>query len=159
MNQISSSEELLARVSALPDSEKDWLILVATSCSPISLLQIDTGLNGLSGKTSPVYCQADQEGILVPSSGRWGKSGMGGPIESWTHNSLEFPSDAAVYSLSDILETGTVPRRFFLSATACKGILRRAEKRGKALPIQLRLALEQVAGDSSGPEIPEETMP
>jgi DNA (cytosine-5)-methyltransferase 1 len=51
-----------------------------------------------------------------------------------------------VCSLSDILETGDVPRRFFLSARACRGILRRAEKRGKELPIQLRRALEMVAG-------------
>ena len=139
-----SLEERHVNPSQSQDSEKDWLILVATSCSPTSLLQTDTSLNGLSGKTSPASCPADQEGILVPSSGRWGKSGMGGPTESWTHSSLEFHSDAAVCSLSDILETGAVPPRFFLSATACKGILRRAEKRGKALPEALRQALEAV---------------
>jgi hypothetical protein len=43
--------------------------------------------------------------------------------------------------LSDILETGDVPQRFFLSATACRGILRRAEKRGKTLPAALATAL------------------
>jgi hypothetical protein len=43
--------------------------------------------------------------------------------------------------LSDILETGDVPQRYFLSAKACAGILRRAEKRGKLLPEQLRNAL------------------
>jgi hypothetical protein len=43
--------------------------------------------------------------------------------------------------LSDTLETGDVPQRFFLSAKACQGILRRAEKRGKALPDGLRNAL------------------
>jgi hypothetical protein len=42
------------------------------------------------------------------------------------------------------LETGDVPRRFYLSATACRGILRRAEKRGKQLPISLQTALESV---------------
>jgi hypothetical protein len=46
--------------------------------------------------------------------------------------------------LSDTLETGELPQRYFLSATACKGILRRAEKRGKQLPEQLKQALEQV---------------
>jgi hypothetical protein len=59
---------------------------------------------------------------------------------------LEFPKDAAVCSLSDVLETGAVPQRYFLSATACKGILRRAEKRGKALPPSLAAAL--LAADS-----------
>jgi DNA (cytosine-5)-methyltransferase 1 len=40
-----------------------------------------------------------------------------------------------------------------LSAKACAGILRRAEKRGKALPELLRLALESVSGggNTSGP--------
>jgi hypothetical protein len=38
-----------------------------------------------------------------------------------------------------------VPQRFFLSATACKGILRRAERRGKKLPELLKAALLAVA--------------
>lgn len=40
------------------------------------------------------------------------------------------------------LETGGVPRRYFLSARACAGIIRRVERRGKALPRELREALE-----------------
>jgi hypothetical protein len=54
-------------------------------------------------------------------------------------------NDAAVCSLSDILETGGVPQRFSLTAKACAGILRRAEKRGKSLPPQLAHALQAVA--------------
>jgi hypothetical protein len=57
----------------------------------------------------------------------------------------EWPSAAAVCSLSDILENGDVPPRYFLSAKACAGILRRAEKRGKQLPQQLGRALQTVA--------------
>jgi hypothetical protein len=49
--------------------------------------------------------------------------------------------------LSDTLETGDVPQRFYLSAKACQGILRRAEKRNKTLPEQLQRALEAVAAD------------
>ena len=49
-------------------------------------------------------------------------------------------------SLSDILETGEIPKRYFLSKTACAGILRRAKRRGKELPDALRAALESVAG-------------
>jgi hypothetical protein len=63
----------------------------------------------------------------------------------WTALPEQFPSDDGVCSLSDILETGDVPQRYYLSARACSGILRRAGKRGKELPSQLRLALEQVA--------------
>jgi hypothetical protein len=61
-----------------------------------------------------------------------------------TLSSSEFHSVAAACSLSDILETGDVPQRFYLSATACRGILRRAEKRGKELPDALRAALQSV---------------
>jgi hypothetical protein len=70
---------------------------------------------------------------------------MGSPTEFLTLNTLEYPKDGVGSSLSDILETGDVPRRYFLSATACLGILRRAEKRGKSLPLFLRAALEAVA--------------
>jgi hypothetical protein len=57
---------------------------------------------------------------------------------------LEWPSAAAVCSLSDTLETADVPQRFFLSATACQGILRRADKRGKVLPEALERSLKAV---------------
>lgn len=60
-------------------------------------------------------------------------------------NSSEWPNDAAVCSLSDVLETGPIPEKYFLSARACSGILRRAAKRGKELPPQLRAALESVS--------------
>jgi hypothetical protein len=70
---------------------------------------------------------------------------MGSPTECLTLSSSEWPNDAAVCSLSDILETGDVPLRFFLSATACRGILRRAEKRGKELPSALACALKETA--------------
>ena len=65
--------------------------------------------------------------------------------EFLTLNTSDWPNDANVWSLSDILETGNLPPRFYLSATACKGILRRAEKRGKTLPPALQEALVAVA--------------
>jgi hypothetical protein len=47
--------------------------------------------------------------------------------------------------LSDVLEeTSRVPQRFFLSQKACAGILRRAERRGKALPPMLLAALRSL---------------
>jgi hypothetical protein len=77
----------------------------------------------------------------------------------WTRNSCEWNpvlapclKDEGVSSLSEILETGEIDRRYFLTAKACKGILRRAEKRGKDLPTALRRALEQVAEDLKGLE-------
>lgn len=48
-------------------------------------------------------------------------------------------------ALSDILETSP-QRKYYLSRTACMGILRRAEERGKELPPQLKEALITQAG-------------
>ena len=66
------------------------------------------------------------------------------PGESWTLNTGESPKDAVESSLSQILEDNPHPK-YFLSAKACQGILRRAEKRGKELPPMLKEALEKQA--------------
>jgi hypothetical protein len=55
-------------------------------------------------------------------------------------------------TLSEILEKGSIPERYYLSPKACAGILRRAEKRGKALPELLRAALESVATQTQATE-------
>lgn len=47
--------------------------------------------------------------------------------------------------LSETLETGPIPSKYYLSPKACAGILRRAEKRGKTLPLQLAHALKAAA--------------
>lgn len=67
-------------------------------------------------------------------------------------NISEWPNDAAVCSLSQVLEQGSIPSRFFLSSTACAGILRRAEKRGKDLPAALHSALRCVAEKVEPPQ-------
>jgi hypothetical protein len=64
---------------------------------------------------------------------------------SWTPNISAWPNDGAVCSLSQVLEEGSIPLRYFLSAKACAGILRRAEARGKTLPEQLLSALRSSA--------------
>ena len=68
---------------------------------------------------------------------------------SSTPNTSEWPNDADVCSLSQVLETTLIPQRFFLSPRACAGILRRAEKRGKELPPALQTALLSVAQEMS----------
>ena len=142
-----------ANPSALQDSAKDCTTPAEDSCSPTLRSLGVYGLDGLCGKTSPVSCHPTEDGILVPSSGRWASWGMGSPTGFWTlngaeHTGIPAPSRSAgdVSSLSDVLETGSVPPRFSLSAKACSGILRRAERRGKALPAMLKTALETVAG-------------
>ena len=140
-----SLEELPVSPSQSQDSERDWLTRVATSCLPTLRLLQDIGPSGWFGRTSPASYPVQEETILPPSFEGWQNSGMGSPTEFLTLSTSEWPSAAAVCSLSDILETGNVPQRFFLSATACRGILRRAEKRGKELPQALSLALKTAA--------------
>jgi hypothetical protein len=55
--------------------------------------------------------------------------------------------DVCLSSLSEVLETGVVPRRYFLSRKACEGILRRAERQGKTLPPYLAEALRAVGSE------------
>ena len=146
MNQSTFwSEEHLANHFPLPDLEKVWQTLVATSCLPILGLLNTLLPSGWFGKTSPASFPLTEDETLPASFEGWQNSGMGSPTGFLTLSTSEFPRDAAACSLSDVLEVGNVPQRFFLSATASAGILRRAEKRGKTLPEQLRRALESVA--------------
>ena len=145
-----SLEEHPASRSASQDSGKEWPIPVETWPSRILQSLIAIGPPGWSGRTSPASCRQMEDGTLVPSAGAWGHSRMGSPTECLTLSSSDWPSAAAVCSLSAILETGDVPQRYFLSPKACAGILRRAEKRGKDLPPALLQALRQVAAGESG---------
>jgi hypothetical protein len=58
-----------------------------------------------------------------------------------THSFGESPRVVVESHLSQILEENPLPR-YFLSAKACQGILKRAERNKKELPEYLRLALE-----------------
>ncbi len=153
-----SAEEHPANPSATPDSAKDWMTRVVNSCSPFVPLLHGIGPASCFGRTSPAYCHQTEDGTLVPSSGSWASSGMGSPTEfltlslcEWTATGVPSHSDGSVCSLSDVLETGEVPQRYFLSAKACAVILRRAELRGRALPEALRLALTQAATTGKTP--------
>ena len=61
-------------------------------------------------------------------------------------NITESPSDARESTLSQILDLNA-PEKYNLSEKACRGILRRAEQRGKELPSMLRDALNEVVGN------------
>ena len=139
-----SSEELPANHSVSPDSEKDWMTHVATSCLPILPLLQSLGPNGWFGRTSPACYPVTEDSTLPHYFEGWANAGMGSHTEFLTLSISEWPNDADVCLLSDVLETGELPQRFFLSATACAGILRRAEKRGKVLPQALEMALNSV---------------
>ena len=89
-----------------------------------------------------------------PSWPKWGSVGITEHGECWTRNGSEWPSAAegsSACSLASILEP-SVASKYFLSAKACAGILRRAEKRGKELPEALRAALMAVAATERNQE-------
>ena len=134
----------------------------------VSLFDRDTDAGRMCSAPFPVH----QEGISKRSSKRLsgsrnhrlilldlrpGAGNLLGPYWEYdppwlgppgTLNTSESPKGGAGSSLSQILQD-TVPSKYYLSKAACLGILRRAEKRGKELPTQLREALELQAGVSS----------
>ena len=117
------------------------------------------------GKTSPAYCPTEamrSAASWADLSAQWmpyhHQQTEAGPVKVWcrgqghglrgpflTPNGSEWRSGAVACSLSSILETASIPQRYYLSPTACAGVLRRAEKRGKDLPPQLQEALVAVA--------------
>lgn len=152
----SSLEEHHANRSVSLEKEKD-LTEPADLQEPLSNYLKVCSPGGLSGKMS--------RGVYPPGISRpeymtstfflqpLQKSGILAGVEfltlntcEWTDTLVPFLSVDGVCSLSDILEpSGNIPQKYYLSPTACLGILRRAESRGKALPPMLKDALERQA--------------
>lgn len=70
---------------------------------------------------------------------------------SLTLNCGEKPRTPIPSKLSEIL-VEDADEKYRLSSTACRGILNRAERRGKDLPPELKAALERQARDIGSPE-------
>src|SRR6516162_507633 len=145
----SCTEDFHARTSAWPASGP-----VLPADAAVSGLNSDgscpsCGHAGWSLKMFPDCFPADprQAPTSVSYCGGWSTSGMAWPGGFWTRVTSEPPSGAVASSLSAVLETRRVPRRYWLSARAAAGILRRAEKRGKTLPARLMTALEGLASN------------
>lgn len=139
------SGELPVNHSPLLDLGKDLQTQEETWHLPMLEFLTTLDPSGSFGKMCQVSLVAGGGETLAASSVRWAKSGMGGPTGCLMLNTLESPKDADECLLSDILETGNLPQKYYLSPTACEGILRRAKKRGKELPILLQTALEHCA--------------
>jgi len=133
-----------AKTSAWLENVQDWTENDPDSGTNSNVLLVTSLPHGFSWRTSLDFCLRTPDGILAPLSGRWANSGIGGPSGSLTLNTSEWPNDAAVCSLSDVVER-VAPARFSLSRKACQGILRRAEKKGKQIPSPLLSALLTVA--------------
>ena len=100
---------------------------------------------GSSGKTCPEPFQLREEETTGRSSPRLMSSGTVWHGRCLMLNGSEFRSEGSACFLSDVLEIGEVPAKYFLSPTACAGILRRAEARGKEMHPALKAALERGA--------------
>ena len=135
-----------AKTYQWPAAARVWLESAADfGTSTIAFLQ-SLGRAGLLSRMSPACYPATADGTLPPSFAGWSNAGMASPTGFLTHSISEWPSDAAVCSLSAVLETETdVAPKYFLSQRAAAGILRRAEKRGKNLPPRLQEALQALA--------------
>lgn len=115
----------------------------------------------LFGRTYPELFQVTAERILEPCLKKsqtpifqclqvvngqpqeWLEGGRLTPLgESLMLNIGEYPNVENESTLSEILEDN-VPEKYYLSPKACLGILRRAKNKGRKLPDNLRIALEQ----------------
>ena len=160
----SSSEELHAKPSQSQDCGADSRTHEEASQSPSCRSQTSSTQSTSSGRTCQGYSaqrtthsdafwerlpakivKFDRQGengrtlvvCMDPKEQSRGDASMPN-ISTW-HNG------ASVCSLSAVLETGQIPQRFFLSGRACRGILSRAERRGKKLPPTLESALREVS--------------
>ncbi len=161
------SEEALASLSPLQATERvlrehrdscsSTFERFATSCEPAGGGRPDTCSGRMSRDAFRVTRGETSDAYSTP----WKTAGISFAGERWTRNLPEYfvgnvvdssgryRSAAGASSLSEVLEA-RAPQTYSLSARACEGIIRRAEKRGKPLPEILRRALEWVrARDSS----------
>ena len=151
---------------------KEWklddsigLLVGGTPCQSFSVAGLRKGLDdprgnlaltyvGILDKFRPKWCvwenvpgvlSSGGGEILAASSVRWANSGMGGATGCLMLKTSESHKGAEECLLSDVLEVGDLPQKYYLSPKACQGILRRAEARGKKLPPMLESALNSVA--------------
>jgi hypothetical protein len=152
LNQLTLfAEASPAKTSRLPDAARAFLESeVDFGLSSIAFLE-RLGPDGASLRMSLGCYQATKDRTLPSSFKAWSNSGMASVGGFLTLNTSEFPSAAAVCSLSEVLEADVAPK-FYLSPKACQGILRRAAKRGKALPEHLRAALDSAATQTPATE-------
>jgi hypothetical protein len=97
------------------------------------LLRMSLDFYPLTGETISESSLTGFAGSGIASDGRY-----------WTRNTSESRNAADAFSLSQVLQSEP-SKKFYLSARAAAGILRRALRRGKELPAPLQAALSRVA--------------
>ena len=131
---------------ALPESAPDSSM---SSHESLELFDPDFYSSRMYRGSSPRMAVGTSESYLE----RWPTSGTAWAGGLSTHVSSECRSDEGGCSSSEpslqeiLVPPPSVPARYSLSARAARGILSRAQKRGKALPDHLAHALRAVAGE------------
>lgn len=110
-----------------------------------------------SSRKPPLFLCLTKDGLQQDACPMWTEDGA--LLGEYTTRSFgECPSEENVSRLSAILE-GCPHQRYSLSAKACAGILRRAERRGKELPEPLKQVLIQQSQGASPQEQTEAPAP
>lgn len=159
----SSLEAPPAQIGQSLEIVPDSAVSEPTSTGISSASETRSSPSGQSGKTSPASSASTRARTSLASwAPSWAPPSLFPPQDGlaqvWqaapealrlggcsTLNGSECPNAAAACSLSQILEA-SAPTRFYLSAKAARGILRRAEKRGRKLPTALESALRALSG-------------
>lgn len=140
--------------------KRSWLLidtnLTKTMRSPVSWPDYqNSGMGGPSEYLT--LSSAEFNHTLVPSHSDGDVCSLSDILEPHGENPMANAEPLTVEGVTPIPDPndpqaiGAYLRRYSLSGRACRGILRRAEKRGRQLPPSLQAALEHVARTTSRP--------
>ena len=140
-----SQENEWEQISMFPESDQDGSYgRMCQEHSVPTMAKISESSSKKSVASSirpPMFLDLRQTMVGVLRGASWEMDGLS--LGEYTMHSFgEFPNEERESHLSQILEAKVSPK-YYLSATACKGILRRATERGKELPEILRMVLER----------------
>jgi hypothetical protein len=146
----SLSGDFPAKTCPLQENELAWMEREAASTGKSSGSLTKRKSSGSYLKMYQVCSPASEEPIWEQLLERWPTGGIVSDGVCLMLNTSEFPKGGGVSSsLRDVLETQGVLPKYYLSAKACEGILRRAERRGKKLPEPLDRALRNQSDSTS----------
>ena len=145
---ICSAEASPAKTSLSPASGRDSQANAPASSGRSSASPRSSAQRGDSSRMFQGFLAVNGEPICPPSSRGFGSAGLSSATGFWTADISESPRDGVGCSLSAVLQKKVSPR-YFLSPRAAQGIRRRAGKRGRELPEQLRAALSALATAST----------
>lgn len=153
---LSGQADSPVKTSLSRESAEGWgQEPAADSPSPFLTWLNDTDLPSSSSKTYQDFSLVIKGKTWRSSSVRWLNSGMAwdtgfSTLATSECRSADGECSSSESRLTDVLEP-SAPQRFYLSARAAKGILRRAEKRGRSLPAELDTALRALAANDTTP--------